>query len=151
MGARNRVGIGLSCRPTRLHMLTELIPWNRCLGSIKSLKIRALKELLSGKGEQKELYRWMCSFAGFHRIQSKMLLCKWTGRGGNEQRRVQKEKSSSSMGKWDLSQQQTILRAPGKTSRRLHYQSNYSCYIESWSENFIWKLSVQYGYLKIVT
>jgi hypothetical protein len=32
MGARNRVGIGLSYRPDRL---AELIPWNRFLGSLK--------------------------------------------------------------------------------------------------------------------
>jgi hypothetical protein len=43
MGARNRVGIGLSYRPARLHRLAELIPWNRFLGSINvRLKIRAL-------------------------------------------------------------------------------------------------------------
>ncbi len=35
MGARNRVGIGLSYRPARLHSLAELIPWNRFLGSLK--------------------------------------------------------------------------------------------------------------------
>jgi hypothetical protein len=35
VGARNRVGIGFSCRPTRLHRLDELIPWNRFLGSLK--------------------------------------------------------------------------------------------------------------------
>ncbi len=35
MGARNRVGIGLSYRPARLHRLAELIPWNRLLGSLK--------------------------------------------------------------------------------------------------------------------
>jgi hypothetical protein len=34
-GARNRVGIGLSYRPARLHRLAELIPWNRFLGSLK--------------------------------------------------------------------------------------------------------------------
>jgi hypothetical protein len=28
VGARNRVGIGLSYRPARLHRLAELIPWN---------------------------------------------------------------------------------------------------------------------------
>jgi hypothetical protein len=28
MGARNRVGIGLSYRPARLHRLAELNPWN---------------------------------------------------------------------------------------------------------------------------
>jgi hypothetical protein len=27
MGARNRVGIGLSHRPARLHRLAEFIPW----------------------------------------------------------------------------------------------------------------------------
>jgi hypothetical protein len=34
MGARNRVVIGLSYRPARLHRLAEFIPWNRFLGSI---------------------------------------------------------------------------------------------------------------------
>jgi hypothetical protein len=38
MGARNRVGIGLSYWPARLHRLAELIP-----GLLKSLKIRAHK------------------------------------------------------------------------------------------------------------
>ncbi len=31
MRARNRVGIGLSYRPARLHRLAEMIPWNRFL------------------------------------------------------------------------------------------------------------------------
>jgi hypothetical protein len=35
MGARNRVGIGLSYRPARLHRLVELIPWNKSLDSLK--------------------------------------------------------------------------------------------------------------------
>jgi hypothetical protein len=34
MEARNRVGIGLSYRPARLHRLAEFIPWTRFLGSI---------------------------------------------------------------------------------------------------------------------
>ncbi len=34
MGARNRVGIGLSYLPARLHRLAEFIHWNRFLGSI---------------------------------------------------------------------------------------------------------------------
>ncbi len=34
--ARNRVGIGLSYRPTRLHRLAEFIPWNRFLDSMFS-------------------------------------------------------------------------------------------------------------------
>jgi hypothetical protein len=35
MGARNRVGIGLSYhRPAKLHRLAELILWNRFLGSL---------------------------------------------------------------------------------------------------------------------
>jgi len=39
IGARNRVGKGLSYRPARLHRLAELIPWNRFLGSLnKSLQ-----------------------------------------------------------------------------------------------------------------
>jgi hypothetical protein len=35
VGARNRVGIGLSYLTARLHRLAELIPWNRFLGSLK--------------------------------------------------------------------------------------------------------------------
>ncbi len=35
IGARNRVGIGLSFWPGRLHSLAELVPWNRFLGSLK--------------------------------------------------------------------------------------------------------------------
>ncbi len=42
MGARNRVGIGLSYHPARLHRLAESIPWNRFLGILKGLQIRAL-------------------------------------------------------------------------------------------------------------
>jgi hypothetical protein len=38
MGARNRVGIGLSYRPARLHSLAELVLWNRFLGSLKVYK-----------------------------------------------------------------------------------------------------------------
>ncbi len=34
MGARNRVGIGLSYPPARLPRLAEFIPWNQFLGSI---------------------------------------------------------------------------------------------------------------------
>ncbi len=34
MGARNRVGIGLSYRPARPHKLAEFIPWNQFLGFI---------------------------------------------------------------------------------------------------------------------
>jgi hypothetical protein len=40
MGARHRVGIGLSYRPARLHRLEELMPWNRFLGSINVQKYR---------------------------------------------------------------------------------------------------------------
>jgi hypothetical protein len=40
VGARNRVGIGLSYRPARLHRLAETFPWNRFLGSIKVKKYR---------------------------------------------------------------------------------------------------------------
>jgi len=35
MGARNRVRIGLSYRPARLHRLAELMPWNRSLSALK--------------------------------------------------------------------------------------------------------------------
>ncbi len=34
-GYRNRVEIGISYRPARLHSLVELILWNRFLGSLK--------------------------------------------------------------------------------------------------------------------
>ncbi len=37
MGARNRVGTGLSYRLAGLHRLTELISWNKFLGSKKVL------------------------------------------------------------------------------------------------------------------
>jgi hypothetical protein len=36
IGVRNRVAIGLSYRPARLHSLAELVPWNRFLGSLKT-------------------------------------------------------------------------------------------------------------------
>ncbi len=39
MGARNRVGIGSSYLPARLHRLAEFIRCNRFLGSLKVLKI----------------------------------------------------------------------------------------------------------------
>jgi hypothetical protein len=42
MGTRNRVGIGLSYRPDRLHRLVELVSWNQFPGLHKSLKIRFL-------------------------------------------------------------------------------------------------------------
>ncbi len=35
MGARNRVGRGLSYRPARLHRMAESYPSNRFLGSLK--------------------------------------------------------------------------------------------------------------------
>ncbi len=40
MGARNRVGMGLSYRPARLHSREELVPLESILGLLKSLKIR---------------------------------------------------------------------------------------------------------------
>ncbi len=39
VGARNRVGIGLSYLPPRLHSLAELVPWYRFLGLHNSFKI----------------------------------------------------------------------------------------------------------------
>ncbi len=45
IGARNRVGIGLSYRPTRLNTLAELISWNRYLGSLKVWKFGLRLEL----------------------------------------------------------------------------------------------------------
>ncbi len=41
MWARNRIGMGLSYRPARLHSLAELIPWNR-FWTPKKFKILAL-------------------------------------------------------------------------------------------------------------
>ncbi len=41
MGARNRVGMGLSYRPARLHRLAESIP-----GLLKRLQIRALNTMM---------------------------------------------------------------------------------------------------------
>ncbi len=70
MGARNRVGIGLSYRPARLHRLEESIllwllkftkfgfrlhrladwiPWNRFLGSLKVLKHRLCIDVLGAR------------------------------------------------------------------------------------------------------
>jgi hypothetical protein len=43
MGARNRVGIGLSYRPARLHRLAGLIPCNRSLGSLQVKKFGLCK------------------------------------------------------------------------------------------------------------
>ncbi len=40
MGARNRVGIGLSHRPAKLHRLSEFIPWNWFLRSLNIYKYR---------------------------------------------------------------------------------------------------------------
>jgi hypothetical protein len=40
MGARNRVGIKLGYRPSRLHRLAESIPWKQFLSSLKFKKYR---------------------------------------------------------------------------------------------------------------
>ena len=45
MGARNPVGIGLSYRPSGLHMLAELIPWNRFFGSLKVQKPKGCRKV----------------------------------------------------------------------------------------------------------
>jgi hypothetical protein len=52
MGARNRVGTGLSYRPARLHRLAESI-----LGLLKSLKIRAQEKKTYFCFFQRELKR----------------------------------------------------------------------------------------------
>jgi hypothetical protein len=39
MGARKRVGIGVSYWPARLHRLAELILWNQVLGYLNVLKL----------------------------------------------------------------------------------------------------------------
>jgi hypothetical protein len=38
VGARNRIGIGLSYQPARVHRLAKLILWNRFLGPLKVYK-----------------------------------------------------------------------------------------------------------------
>ncbi len=48
MGARNRVGIGLSYRPARLHKRAELFPWNQFLGSIKYGFFSSSRERMQG-------------------------------------------------------------------------------------------------------
>jgi hypothetical protein len=47
---RNRVGIGLSYWPARLHSLAELVPWNRFWGSLKVLQfgLRSLQDYWVG-------------------------------------------------------------------------------------------------------
>jgi hypothetical protein len=40
MGARNRIGKGLSYPPARLERPAESVPWNRFLGSLKFVKYR---------------------------------------------------------------------------------------------------------------
>jgi hypothetical protein len=59
MGARNRGGIRLSYRPSRLHRLVEFIPWNRFLGSIKRLKIRAQYTARRTDGFIEGILRWV--------------------------------------------------------------------------------------------
>ncbi len=46
MGARNRVGIGLSYRPARLHRLAESISLESIPGLLKSLKIPSQEKFL---------------------------------------------------------------------------------------------------------
>ncbi len=72
MVARNGVWLGLSYRPGRLHKLAELVPWNRIVGFLKSLKIRALtfcanleSSLVSGldvAGEERNLHLHIQNF-----------------------------------------------------------------------------------------
>ncbi len=45
MGARNRVGVGLSHRSNRLNSLAELIPWNRFLGFLKVKKFGQTRDI----------------------------------------------------------------------------------------------------------
>ncbi len=55
MGTGNRVGIGLSYRPARLHSLGELVPWNQFLGSLKVQKIGLLLNNLLGSNLTRNL------------------------------------------------------------------------------------------------
>jgi hypothetical protein len=57
MGAKNRVGIGLSYRPARLHRLAELlIPWNQFLGFFKVKKSGLWIRFMSfPQGERKKM------------------------------------------------------------------------------------------------
>jgi hypothetical protein len=50
MGARNRLGMGLSYRPSRLHRLSEFIPFESIPGLHERLKIRAQVILLEMEG-----------------------------------------------------------------------------------------------------
>ncbi len=52
MGARNRIGIGLSYRPARLYAVAELIPWNRFLGSLKVKKFGLRDGSKGGSGSR---------------------------------------------------------------------------------------------------
>jgi hypothetical protein len=58
MVARNRVGTGLSYRPARLHILAELVPWNRFLDSLKVKKFGLSTEMTADGGyAQRHLLR----------------------------------------------------------------------------------------------
>jgi hypothetical protein len=77
MGARNRVGIGLSYWPARLHMLAEMISWNRFLGSLKFLKFG----LRSSSSFTHRLHRkWKFPLSGVRSIMMEKLA--QTGRKG---------------------------------------------------------------------
>ncbi len=67
MRASNRVGIGLSYRPARLHRLAEVIPWNRFLGSIKVKQIRAQGAVPSKEYRGESSQDLPCTF----------IFCKW--------------------------------------------------------------------------
>jgi hypothetical protein len=75
MGARHRLGIGLSYRPARLHRLAELMPWHRFLGSIKVSKyqlwsriqkcsqcLTLIPGLVRGGGEQGCKMHILCTY-----------------------------------------------------------------------------------------
>ncbi len=52
MGARNRVGIGLSYRHAKPHSLAELVPWNRFFGLLKNFNKIGLCALTMWLGQE---------------------------------------------------------------------------------------------------
>jgi hypothetical protein len=61
MGARHRIGIGLSYRPARLHRLAKFIPWNRFLGSINVLKYGLCILIHTGREERENTNMTQCT------------------------------------------------------------------------------------------
>jgi hypothetical protein len=56
MGARNRLGIGLSYWPARLHRLVELIHWNQFLGSLSLNTVSVVSSAWIGRDRKVSIY-----------------------------------------------------------------------------------------------